>query len=175
MRLSPKSWRIPMRCLVVVLLTSLVLGVAAQAAEPKAPAATATGTLNASGTKYAMANALAYNKKLSGKTRTVVYLTEKPLDTAKLKKSFIEHGNDKDFFVFDPHVELIFDDKGALFQVVMYADGKTMNLIGDDTIKASAKIADGKVTGKGVTEKPVKAFDGTFEFDVTFDVAITTP
>jgi hypothetical protein len=164
-----------MRCLIVGLIASLVLGVAARATEPKAPAATATGTLNASGTKYSLANALAYNKKVSGKARTVVYLTEKPLDTAKLKKSFKEHGNDEDFFVFDPHVQLIFDDKGALFQVVMYADGKTINLIGDDTIKASAKTADGKVAGRGVTEKPAKAFGGTFEFDVTFDVAITTP
>lgn len=164
-----------MRCLVVGLATSLVFGVIAHAAEPKAPATTATGTFSASATKYSLANALAYSKKIGDKTRTVVYLTEKPLDTDKLKKSLKDHGTDKDFFVFKPHVQLIFDDKGELFQVVMYAEGKTINLIGDDTIKASAKIADGKVAGKGKTEKPAKAFGDTFEFDVTFDVAITAP
>jgi hypothetical protein len=153
----------------------LALCVTGTAAEPKAPATTATGFFKAGGTKYSFASALAYNKKVSGKTRTVVYLTEKPLDTTKLKKSFKQHGDDQDFYVFDPHVELIFDDKGALFQVVMYAEGKTLNLVGDDTIKASAKVADGKIAGKGLTEKPAKAFSETFEFDVTFDVALTTP
>ena len=162
-----------MRCVVLGLVGMLAFCVTGKAAEPKASAATATGFLKAGGTKYSLANALAYNKKVSGKTRTVVYLTEKPLDTAKLKKSFKQHGDDQDFFVFDPHVQLIFDDKGALFQVVMYAEGKTINLIGDDTIKASAKIADDKVVGKGLTEKPAKAFSETFEFDLTFDVALT--
>jgi len=159
----------------VGLVTSLALGVAVQAAEPKAPATTATGFFKAGAAKYSLASALAYKKEIGGKTRSVVYLTEKPLDTTKLKKSLKEHGGDKEFYVFDPHVQLVFDDKGALVQVVMYAEGKTINLIGDDTIKASAKFADGKVAGKGVTEKPSKAFGETFEFEVTFDVAITTP
>src|SRR5262245_2512181 len=146
----------------------LTLAVSARADETK-------GSLTVDSKKYTLASAVAYNKKISGKTRTVVYLTEKPPDTTKLKASLKKNGNDDDFFVFEPHVELIFDDKGALFQTVLYAEGKTVNEIGSDDIKGSAKLADDKVNGKGNTEKPIMAFGGSMAFEATFTVTLTAP
>jgi hypothetical protein len=146
----------------------LALAVSARAEETK-------GSLTLDGKKYTFASAVAYNKKVGGRTRTVVYLTEKPPDTTKLKQSLKKDGTDDGFSVFEPHVELIFDDKGALFQTVIYAEGKTINEIGSDDIKGSAKLADGKATGKANTEKPIKAFGGSMAFEVTFDVKLTVP
>jgi hypothetical protein len=172
---NPPQRSIAMRTLSIGLLAVLTVPVPSPAAEPKASTPSASGTLTVDGKKYTFTSALAYNKKASGKTRTVVYLTEKPLDTTKLKQSLKKDGTDDGFSVFEPHVELIFDDKGALFQTVMYAEGKTVNEIGSDDIKGAAKLGDGKATGKANTEKPIKAFGGSMAFDATFDVKLTAP
>jgi len=133
------------------------------------------GTLVMGGNTYKLANALAYETKIGSHQRTVVILSEKSLDTAKLKQSFKKNGNDEDFFASGPHVKLILDDKGGLAQIALYAEGDNVNLIGDDNIKCNATLKEGIAKGAAGTKKPAKSFSGAYTFDATFDVKLTRP
>jgi hypothetical protein len=131
----------------------------------------AKGKLMLDGKAYDLKNALAYESTKFDKKRTVIYLSEKPLDTAKLKASFKKKGNDEDYFAFDPHIKLIFDDKGDLFQIALYARGANVILQGDPNIKAEAAIKGGVAKGMAKSIKP----DKDYEFSVTFEVKLTKP
>ncbi len=145
---------------------------AAKADEKKdTPKTEAKGTLTLGDKTYKLESALAYETTKFGMKRTMIYLTEKPLDTAKLKASFKKKGTDEDFFTFDPNVRLIFDDKGELVQISMHAGGGNIILQGDPNIKAEAAIKDGVAKGMAKSVKP----DKDYTFDATFDVKLTKP
>src|SRR5262245_3231697 len=129
------------------------------------------GTLTMDGKTYKLESALAYEMTKFDKKRTVVYLSEKALDTSKLKESFRKNGNDDDFFVTAPHVGLIFDDKGELFQLFLYARGSNVILQGDPDVKANAAAKDGTVKGAAKLSKP----DKDYSFETTFEVKLTKP
>src|SRR5262249_13350553 len=127
----------------------------------------ATGSLKLGDKTYKMENAVAFDSKRGDKKRTVVLLSEKPADLAKLKKSLKAKGNDDDYFLFEPHLKLIFDEKGALFQVVIFADGANINEIQSANFKATLAVKDGVASGKGNQVKPDKFFGKEFTFDVS--------
>ena len=106
------------------------------------------GSLVMGETTITFANVIAYETKRSDKKRTVVIFSEKPLKIDKLKESFKSKGDDSDFFAFESHLKLIFDEKGELLQMVIYSEGKNINLSGDDNIKATANFANGSAKGK---------------------------
>jgi len=133
--------------------------------------AEAKGTLMLDGKNYNLANALAYETTMFDKKWTVIYLSEKPLDTSKLKASFKKKGTDEDFFAVAPHVKLMFDDQGKLFQLALYAAGSNVILQGDPNIKAEATLRDGAAKGMAKTIKP----DKDYTFEVTFDVKLIKP
>ena len=99
---------------------------------------------------------------------TVVILTEKPLDTAKLKASFKKNGNDDDFFPNADHIKLVFaeNDKGKLTQLAIQSGGGAVIRQGDKNIRAEATVKDGSVQGTAGTVKADKVRDKLFEFDV---------
>ena len=160
----------------IAILSSLALCVAlntgpAQDKKDK-PVKTVTGTLTMGDATYKLESAVAFETTHSNKKRTAVLLSEKPVDLAKLKASLKKNGNDDDYFLTKPNVKLIFDEKGELAQLVIYADGANVNLIGSDKVKATATIKDGVVRGKGGMEKPEKFFDMKYTFDVEFNVKL---
>ena len=130
-----------------------------------------SGTLTIADKTYKIESALVYETTRSDRKRTVVYLTEKGLDTAKLKASFEKKGNDEDFFPFDPFAKLVFDDKGELFQLALYAKGNNIILQGDPNIKVEASFKDGQAKGKAKAVKPDKEYD----FDIKFEVKMMKP
>jgi hypothetical protein len=141
------------------------------------PKAEAKGTLTLGEKKYTFAHALAYvNPHRFGK-ENIVILTEKPLDTAKLKQSFKKNGTDDDFFPLVDHIKLIFreDDKGKLTQFAFNGGGGAIIRQGDKNIKGELAIKDGAAKGSTSTIKADKTRDMKFEFDVTFDVKLTKP
>src|SRR5688572_3668239 len=95
------------------------------------------GTLTINGQTYKLASALAYAQKIRNKPEVVVVLSEKPLDTAKLKKSFEKNGNDDDYFPVERHVKLTFDDRGELLQLTIVAGGATILRSGDPNVKSA--------------------------------------
>jgi hypothetical protein len=135
------------------------------------PKADVKGTLVLEGTTYKMANGLAYETTRFDRKQTVVYLSEKALDTAKLKASFKKNGTDADFFASGPHIRLIFDDKGELFQISIHARGANIILQGDPNIKAEAAIKDGVAKGTAKSVKP----DKDYEFTATFEIKLMKP
>jgi Zn-dependent M28 family amino/carboxypeptidase len=125
---------------------------------------------------YKFQHVVAYETKKSNKKRTVVMITVKEPKLDKLKESLKEKGDDSGYFLFDDNLKLVFDEKGELLQMVVYADpGKNINLIGDDNIKAEATFKDGVVKGKAKTVKPDKAFGEMYSFEVEFDVKLMKP
>jgi len=150
----------------------LTLAAAGRADEKKdRPKAEAKGTLTLDGKTYKLETALAYETTKFDRKRTVIYLSEKPLDTSKLKASFKKNGTDEDFFASAPHVKLIFDDKGELFQLALYARGGNVILQGDPNIKAEAALKDGSAKGMAKTLKP----DKDYTFEATFEVKLMKP
>ena len=93
-----------MKWLIAVVISIASMGVGGAKADEKKPEPKpeAKGKLTLDGKAYELKNALAYETTKFDKKRTVVYLSEKPLDAAKLKASFKKKGSDEDFFAFDP-------------------------------------------------------------------------
>ena len=137
--------------------------------------AEASGTLKLGDKSYKLQNSVAFDVTRGNKKRLVVLLSEKPADMAKLKKSLKAKGNDDDYFLFEPHLKLIFDEKGALFQVVIFADGANINEIQSDNFKATVAVKDGVASGKGNQVKPDKFFGKEFTFEVAFDAKMIKP
>ena len=162
-----------MKLLIAVLIGIGSMWVGGARADEKKPGAKTEvqGKLTIDGKTYDLKNALAYETTKFDKKRTVIYLSEKPLDMAKLKASFKKKGNDEDFFAFEPHIRLIFDDNGQLFQLALYARGANIILQGDPNIKAEAAIKEGMAKGSAKSNKP----DKDYEFAATFEVKLTKP
>lgn len=159
---------------------SMLAAVAAMCLLPALPADEAKdevkGKLVLGAKTYEFKNVLAYETTKSGKKRTVIMLTEKPVKLEKLKESFKNKGDDSEFFSFDDNLKLIFDEKGELLQMVIFADpGKNINNIGDENVKADVKFADSRATGTAKMTKADKAFGEEYHFDVTFKVKLWKP
>ncbi|MCI0379506.1 MAG: hypothetical protein L0215_18005 [Gemmataceae bacterium] len=137
----------------------------------------ANGTLTLGDKTIKLASALAYENKSSNRKETVVILSEKPLDTAKLKQSFKKNGNDDDFNPSETHVKLTFDDRdrGELSQLTISAGGGVFLRSGDRNIKVAATIKDGVAKGKAFMQKADKFREKPITFEVTFDVKLTKP
>ena len=163
--------------LLIALVTAGLLGLGAggRADEKKKEA---KGTLTLGEKKYALAHAIAYENTGPFKMKeTVVILTEKPLDTSKLKASFKKNGNDEDFYPAADHIKLIFgeNDKGKLTQLAIQAGGGAVIRQGDKNIRAEATVKDGSVKGTAGTVKADKVRDKLFEFDVEFEIVLIKP
>jgi hypothetical protein len=164
----------------IALLTAGLLGlVSAGRADDKkdAPKVEAKGTLTLGDKKYTFASALAYVNKSSFGKETVVILSEKPVDIAKLKQSFKKNGNDDDYFPRGDHIKLIFgeNDKGELTQFAFNGGGGAIIRQGDKNIKGEVTLKDDTAKGRVATLKPDKARDTKLEFEVTFEVKLTKP
>src|SRR5262245_31690218 len=181
---SVRMKRIPRRIVVhlchrvgILVLAAVVFALAPVSADDKKDdqKKTVTGTLTMGDKTYKLESAVAFETTRSDKKRTAVLFSEKSPDLDKLKASLKKNGNDDDYFLTKPNVKLIFDDKGELAQLVIYADGANINLIGSDKVKASATVKDGVVSGKRGMEKPDKCFGMEYTFTVEFNVKIMKP
>jgi hypothetical protein len=130
------------------------------------------GTLTVNGRTHKLASALAYAQKFRNRTEVVVLLSEKPLDTAKLKRSFEKHGDDGDWFPVEAHVKLTFDDGGVLQQLTISAGGANIIRSGDPNVKATAVFKDASAQGAAGMKEPDTFRDQPLHFEATFDVAL---
>jgi hypothetical protein len=165
--------------LVALVTTGLLSLTAPGLADDKKDAAKpeAKGTLTLGAKKYTLSNVIAYVNPHSFGKETVVILTEKPLDTTKLKQSFKKRGDDDDFFPNVDHMKLRFSeaDKGQLTQFAFNGGGGAIIRQGDKNMKAEATFKDGTAKGSAGTIKTDKVRDMKFEFDVAFEVKLMKP
>jgi len=151
-----------------LVIAGLLVGVG-QGGEPKSKA---KGTLTLAGTTYRLTSALAYEQTVFRKKETVVLLSEKPIDTAKLMQSLKKNGNDDDFFPVDVHVKLSLDGAGQLLQIHVYAGGANIIRSGDPNILTKATIQGATAKGTAGMKKADTFRDKPFEFEAEFDVAV---
>ena len=155
----------------------------AMAADEKTPAAKAQvkGSFTMNGATYRMANAVAYTMTVDEKKRTVIVLSDKPLDAAQLKASLKKHGTAEEFDPKVNYVELTFDDKGAFQKIWMQTQDAGIRHLPAGDIKdhkGSATTSDSGVKGSAVTlgKENRKAINGhLYQFDLDFNVPLTKP
>jgi hypothetical protein len=135
----------------------------------------AKGTLTIEGKTYTLVNALAYEQIVFKKQEIALILSEKPLDTAKLKQSLKKNGNDDDFFPLDPHVKLSLDGAGELLQLSIHVGGANIIRSGDRNVQTKITIQEGVVKGTSGMTKADTFRDKPFKFDVSFDVKLMKP
>ena len=164
-----------MRLLFAAICTAVLLSLAgpSEAGGKKDESKTeAKGSLTLNGTTYKLASALAYEQTVFRKKETVVILSEKRLDTAKLKQSLQKNGNDDDFFPTAPHVKLAFDQAGELLQLSIHGGGANIIRSGDPNVKTTVTLKDGAAKGTAGTQKPDTFRNQPLQFDVTFEVDV---
>ena len=157
--------------LFLTLVTAAFLGLVGdgRAGEPKSKA---KGTLTLDGTTYRLANALAYEQTVFNKKETVVLLSEKPIDTAKLVQSLKKNSNDDDFNPVVPYVKLSLDGAGQLLQLHVYAGGANIIRSGDRNVVTKATIQGGMAKGTAGMKNADTFRDKPFSFDSEFEVAV---
>lgn len=164
-----------MKSLIIALSTVSLLALGStMSGQPKEKA---SGTLTLDNQTFKFTSVLAYENTVRNNKETVIILSEKPLDTAKLKESFKKNGNDDDFYPTATHVKLTFDerDRGELSQLTIQSDGGVIIRSGDKNITATATIKDDAVKGKAGMLKPDKTGKKNFTLEASFDVKMWKP
>lgn len=103
---------------------------------------------------------------------TAVLFTEKPINLAKLKASLAKSKSDDDFNEFQAQIKLVFNDNEQLKGLSIWCDGLSISSSGDDNIKASATIEDGRARGTAKTAQPGETFGKKYDFEVSFDTTV---
>jgi Bacterial pre-peptidase C-terminal domain len=168
---DPENKENAMRWLITACCTVGVLALAG-VAMPGEKKSEAKGTLTLGGKTYQLASALAYEQTVFKKKEIAIVLSEKPLDTAKLRQSLQKHGNDDDFFPTEAHVKLSCDGGGGLLQLSIHVGGANIIRSGDPNIKTKVTIQDGTVKGTAGMQKPDEFRNMPLQFDVAFEVPV---
>jgi hypothetical protein len=130
----------------------------------------AQGTLQVDGKDYKLENVVAYETKSGDDKENVVLITAKPIPMDEFKAK-LKAGSVDNFFVFDPQVQLTFDQAGKLQSLFVWADNNSISGGGSlDDAKVEASFAGGKAKGKVAVTK--EESDPKYKFDVSFDASI---
>src|SRR5262245_5411687 len=169
------------RSLLTILAGIALLVGTLPAADKKPPAnAAVKATMMFDGVTYRLVNALAWSMTTDEQKRTVVVLSEKPLNAAQLRASLKKNGNADDFDPPHPRLELVFDEKGMFHHMwIQTQDGGIRNLPAGDIKdhKANVTISDSEAKGTVATAKEMfeSLTKHKYSFEVTFDLKLTKP
>lgn len=117
-----------------------------------------------------LANVVAYEAKSFDEKQTVVFITEKPINMAKLKASLAKDGTDDGLFEFQPQVRLKVDAYDSVTGMSLWIDGTSVS--GNADVDGNIVIEDGRVRGTAKLAKPGEFFGKNYTFEVTFDVEV---
>jgi len=136
-----------------------------------ARATSAQGTLHVAGKDYKLEHVVAYETTSGDEKESVVLLCAKPIPIEELKDK-LKRGSADSFFIFEPQVQLTFDQAGKLLSVFIWADNTSISTGGTmDATKVESSFSDGKAKGKVAMAKDEGSLK--YDFDVGFDVALT--
>ena len=136
------------------------------------------GTLRIGTKTHALKHVLAYRTRFmedDPNLFTVVLATAKPIsatDLRKLRESLEKKGDDSGLHVWDAQLKLVFDPDGGLMQFHGWADNVSLN--GGSDVEAVIENKAGNVRGKAVVTEAKKLFDLTYQFNIAFDVKLTS-
>lgn len=117
-----------------------------------------------------LANVVAYEVKSSDGNQTVVFITEKPINLAKLKASLAKDGSDDGLFEFQPQVRLKIDAYDRVTGMSLWIDGTSVS--GNADVDGNVVIEDGRARGTAKLAKPGEFFGKNYTFEVTFDTEV---
>ena len=117
-----------------------------------------------------LANFVAYQTKSSDEIQTVIFFSEKPINTAKLKAALAKDGSDSDYFDFSSQVKVTIDKNDKISFLNLYADGASISqntgLVGDVIVE------DGRARGTVKLDKEIDFAGKKINFDLTFDLDV---
>ncbi len=135
-----------------------------------APKLANSGKLTMGNTTTKLSSVVAYEVKVFDETRTIVLISEKPIDLEKLKASLKKDANDDGLFEFQPQVRLQIESSDTVTQLRLWADNTSINSNAD--LAGDVVIEDGRVRGTAKLSKPGEFFGKTYTFEVTFDTEV---
>jgi hypothetical protein len=134
------------------------------------PVASAQSTLQVAGKDYKLEHVAAYETKSGNEKETVVLLCAKPIPSEELKDK-LKRGSADSFFIFEPQVQLTFDEAAKLSSVFIWADNNSISTGGTmENDKVEASFKDGKAKGKVAMAK--EDGDPKYRFEASFDVPL---
>jgi hypothetical protein len=127
------------------------------------------GTLTIGNKTYKLSNAVAYQTKQFDEPVTMIVLSEKPLNAAKIKAA-VGKKSLEDYFEFVPQVKLVIDDEDKVRSLSIWADNTSIS--GNESLAADVVVEDGRARGTAKLVKPGELFDKKYTFTLSFDVDV---
>lgn len=123
--------------------------------------------------KFTLQHAVAFQTVEFGQPITVVYVSEKPFRTHRIKGTKVD-----DLMIFDCRAE---GDPPAMemriakefVSISCFVEDASINISGAN-FRSEAVVKDGRLVGKVYSPKPHDFFDDTFQFSVELDVPLMT-
>jgi hypothetical protein len=120
--------------------------------------------------QWKLAHVVAYEAEVFDEVVTKVFISEKPINMAKLKASLAKDGTDDGVFETQPQVVLQIDDNDSVEQAAIWADNASISSNAD--LEGDATVADGRVRGTAKLSEPGEFFGKKYDFHVSFDVDV---
>ena len=120
--------------------------------------------------QWKLAHVVAYEARMFDEVVTKVFISQKPINMAKLKASLAKDGTDDGVFETQPQVVLQIDDNDSVKQAAIWADNASISSNAD--LEGDATVADGRVRGSAKLSEPGDFFGRKYDFHVSFDVEV---
>jgi hypothetical protein len=127
------------------------------------------GTLSIGNKKYKLPNAVAYQTNLFDEPVTVIVMSEKRLNLAKIKAKLGKKSLE-DYFEYMPQVKLTIDGEDKIHSLFIWADSTSIS--GNENLAGDVVIEDGRARGTAQLTKPGEFFDKKYTFALSFDVDV---
>ncbi len=128
------------------------------------------GELTLGKNQWKLAHVVAYEAKMFDEVVTKVFVSQKPINMAKLKAALAKDGTDDSVFETQPQVVLQIDDNDSVKQAAIWADNASISSNAD--LEGDATVAEGRVRGTAKLSEPGEFFGKTYDFHVSFDVEV---
>ena len=131
------------------------------------------GTIVMAGRKVALPNVVAYQREQGSEKVTCVLLTEKALDTSKIKASLVKSGEVEMSVVgFQPQIEFTINAADEIQSVNFYCDGASLSMSGMDKLDSTIQTEADRVRGTTKLRVAEDFFGKKIEFQASFDTKL---
>lgn len=128
------------------------------------------GSVTVGDKTFKLAHAIAYEVNVDGERRTVVMLSQKPINRNKLDALLKKSGNDESYFEPQAHVRILINDEDKVVSTSLWADDVSSS--GNSELKGSVLVEEGRARGTLTPAAPRKFFDRVITFELSFDVDV---
>lgn len=120
--------------------------------------------------QWKLGHVVAYEAKVFDEVVTKVFVSQKPINMAKLKASLAKDGTDDGIFETQPQVVLQIDDNDALTQAAIWADNASISSNAD--LEGDVTVNEGRVRGTAKLAEPGEFFGKKYDFSLSFDMEV---